>query len=868
MNISSSAKNMQESKRSASSSATPKRYTVFIGCLPKNITHEQVYRYFSKFGKISNIKISGKAKAGHGTLDVGSEQAFNQMLRTKHKLFGRDVICRPFLKGEQKRQFVQKLNKKRVFLKGIPKHFSDKKIEGVFSRFGDVERAYAVRSFQGESYGYGCVNFLDERTAQRLVQRGFLEVLDGRVRIACLRFEGGMKKASDQKAKQRRFQYQSESSSSSWAKEFEQNDFSGKVEKVTRRGSGEDFRVQKTPKMNSSGGRDPLGAQKDHLKKGSRLFEVFEVEQDLEDSGKDGNSSKKSKTTLGKGYLKPFQLEGIQCEKEECTSCFDRLNEQVAEFEADDLELESESQRGIFVFDKFAGIQCEKEDCTSCFDRMNEHGMDFDFEEKDPVPQPKPVRGIFTFDKFAGIECEKEDCTSCFDRMNENIDEDFLVEEYQGFDLDSLKGYQKGGKDNRSHSRQHESNGRNKNNPRFLDAETKNSYYRGQDYDARSLSLSKRYRAQHLIDDQNHTSKRSSRLIVNPRHRAQESPEPLERLRFRGGRAYSTMREKSLNLMKERRRRSRFNGDYLSQQDYDEYYDKEDDHHEVYGNNSGYYEDSFYDCNQESCCQPNYTVDYEKGYPQVRCFSQSEFGPTSSRFSDGGERLSMRSNQERPQRRSWITRNLVPKQREARQENHDEDRLSKKDYQRGISWRSGIKPDRSIPGNNYYYEEKVNPRGEDHLHYPENSQGGSRLAAESISRDRNKLTNRSRKANLSLNEIPRYDNYKDQKNEHAPRTMLGPARVTNQEKESRENVNNLGQKCLPEKCVACRCSFTRWMIQSCGGLYPETADSDSHFIQKGLRKKVLEMSSSAVIRENHRESNLMMMPLPPPVFQE
>ena len=74
-------------------------------------------------------------------------------------MLGRKIVCREFFEGDQKEAFVKELNQRRVYIRNVPLIFSDYDISAFFSRFGPVNKAYAIRDHQGNSKGFGYVCF-------------------------------------------------------------------------------------------------------------------------------------------------------------------------------------------------------------------------------------------------------------------------------------------------------------------------------------------------------------------------------------------------------------------------------------------------------------------------------------------------------------------------------------------------------------------------------------------------------------------------------------------------------------------------------------------------------------------------------------
>ena len=166
-------------------------FLIFIGCLHGKTNEQLVEAYFSQFGPIYNIRLRKKGQggsAGFGTFSVSSYEQFRRIIDQDHFLLGRKIICREYLLGNQKEAFLKDLNQRRVFIRNVPPEFSDLDIRAIFSRFGNVNKAYAIRDEFGNSRGFGYVCFEHVREANQVIQQRMLKVL-GRHLIECLPYD-------------------------------------------------------------------------------------------------------------------------------------------------------------------------------------------------------------------------------------------------------------------------------------------------------------------------------------------------------------------------------------------------------------------------------------------------------------------------------------------------------------------------------------------------------------------------------------------------------------------------------------------------------------------------------------------------------
>lgn len=151
-----------------------KRFTIFIGCIPGQTRAEDLIKAYGHIGEIFNINLkkkNNKAGSGYGTFCTKSTELFKYLTSSPQQLLGRDITCRQYLSGEEKRKYLASLHNRRVFIKKLNLSWSDEKIFEIFKDFGNIERAYAIRTSSGDSKGFGYVNFACYEDAKAALER-------------------------------------------------------------------------------------------------------------------------------------------------------------------------------------------------------------------------------------------------------------------------------------------------------------------------------------------------------------------------------------------------------------------------------------------------------------------------------------------------------------------------------------------------------------------------------------------------------------------------------------------------------------------------------------------------------------------------
>lgn len=164
-----------------------KKYTLFIGCIPGRTSAQDLIKKYSHLGKIFEIKIKKKkikkGGAGYGTFSTFDKNLYNFLVSTPQKILGREITCRPSLHGEEKQKYLASLHNRRIFVKGLKQSWSDKQIFELFSSRWGIERAYAIRGRNGQSKGFGYINFKVYEDAKQVID--MKTCYFGKSRIQC-----------------------------------------------------------------------------------------------------------------------------------------------------------------------------------------------------------------------------------------------------------------------------------------------------------------------------------------------------------------------------------------------------------------------------------------------------------------------------------------------------------------------------------------------------------------------------------------------------------------------------------------------------------------------------------------------------------
>ena len=177
-------------------------YKVFIAGVPSVLTYGTMKNYFSKIGPITFIYgnrtaedkeqtasyleiLNSPCKKGYCVIETPSIDTYEAILNGKHKLMGRDLICKRYLQDEDLIQHNQLINEKRLLLKKVPSRITESVLrEFLESSYGEVSVLYVFKSTQEvknlkpikqKRYNTFSVTFKTKEPALLLAQMGLAE---------------------------------------------------------------------------------------------------------------------------------------------------------------------------------------------------------------------------------------------------------------------------------------------------------------------------------------------------------------------------------------------------------------------------------------------------------------------------------------------------------------------------------------------------------------------------------------------------------------------------------------------------------------------------------------------------------------------
>lgn len=136
---------------------------IYLSSLPGFLTKKNLKEYFSNFGHIKSIEMMYD-KSENGTnilinalMTCKNIETKNKILSVNHQLKGTLLNTIEYLEENDLKDYIQRSRSHRVYIKKLPDIINDDQLLDIFSKYGEVEKAYAVygkRKRRGFKYGY------------------------------------------------------------------------------------------------------------------------------------------------------------------------------------------------------------------------------------------------------------------------------------------------------------------------------------------------------------------------------------------------------------------------------------------------------------------------------------------------------------------------------------------------------------------------------------------------------------------------------------------------------------------------------------------------------------------------------------------
>lgn len=165
--------------------------TIFVGGLSSKCQAPALRNYFDQFGWVVQCepqtwkKNSSKCR-GFAIMKCGDRETYDLILsQDKHNFEGRNIECKKYFSSKDKlHRHNKSVFERKILISGFNEDVTTADLEKYFSRFGELEIVYAVKSAKtNKSKGYGYVCFKDKKNRDWVLKKKGIRI--GGLRVTC-----------------------------------------------------------------------------------------------------------------------------------------------------------------------------------------------------------------------------------------------------------------------------------------------------------------------------------------------------------------------------------------------------------------------------------------------------------------------------------------------------------------------------------------------------------------------------------------------------------------------------------------------------------------------------------------------------------
>ena len=150
----------------------------FVGGLPYNVKRDEIYQYFSRFGKLERVtflkKEKGSMALGYCFLKFSEVSQFSLGSIPKDLIFkNRNIEIHPMVRRTQLKNLMKLKYNRKIFLNNIPITFTPATLTTLFDQFGDVDKCFII-----ERMSHHNKYLKNQNTNKRLGNYGYVSFKD------------------------------------------------------------------------------------------------------------------------------------------------------------------------------------------------------------------------------------------------------------------------------------------------------------------------------------------------------------------------------------------------------------------------------------------------------------------------------------------------------------------------------------------------------------------------------------------------------------------------------------------------------------------------------------------------------------------
>ncbi|GAA0140711.1 RNA metabolism protein [Lithospermum erythrorhizon] len=153
--------------------ATPVSTSLYVGDLDQNVTDSQLYDLFNQVGQVVSVRVcrdlTTRKSLGYGYVNYTSSQ---DALRAIEVLNFTPLNTKSIrIMYSHRDPSTRKSGTANIFIKNLDKNIDNKALHDTFSSFGNIISCKIATDLNGESKGYGFVQFDNEESAQSAIDK-------------------------------------------------------------------------------------------------------------------------------------------------------------------------------------------------------------------------------------------------------------------------------------------------------------------------------------------------------------------------------------------------------------------------------------------------------------------------------------------------------------------------------------------------------------------------------------------------------------------------------------------------------------------------------------------------------------------------
>ncbi|CAO2834133.1 unnamed protein product [Amaranthus hypochondriacus] len=173
---------------------------VFIKNLDSSIDNKALYNHFATFGSILSCKVAlnenGHSK-GYGYVQFAQENEANDAINGLNGMVlkEKEIYVGPFIRREERYGVNGTSKFTNVYVKNLPKSFTDEDIKRIFGCYGSITSAVVMKDLNEKSKCFGFVNFESHEDAAKAIEK-----LNGTIQNDKVLYVGRAQKKAEREA--------------------------------------------------------------------------------------------------------------------------------------------------------------------------------------------------------------------------------------------------------------------------------------------------------------------------------------------------------------------------------------------------------------------------------------------------------------------------------------------------------------------------------------------------------------------------------------------------------------------------------------------------------------------------------------------